>query len=106
MDRLFTGDQVLASDAKEIKESVRGRDMVARFGGEESAVLIRDTPRSGCKIVAENIRSNIEIKNIQAGVLNISETASLGGAWYRENESIEALIDRAHRSLYSSKGNG
>ena len=105
------GDQVLASVAKEIKESVRGRDMVARFGGEEFAVLVRDTPRSGCKIVAENIRINIESKAIElsnspSSDTHLSVTASVGGAFYRDNESIEDFIDRADRSLYSSKENG
>jgi len=105
------GDQVLASVAQEIKESVRGRDMVARFGGEEFAVLVRDTPRSGCKIVAENIRANIEAKAIQlsnspAGDTLLVVTASVGGAFYRDKETIEDFLDRADRSLYASKENG
>jgi len=107
----LAGDQVLAAIAQEIRASIRGRDMVARFGGEEFAVLIRDTPRSGCKVVAENIRSNIEqcsvdLINEEGKALTLSVTASVGGAWLRIKESTEEFIARADRNLYSSKENG
>jgi diguanylate cyclase len=107
----LVGDHVLRAVAREIKACVRGRDMVARFGGEEFAVLLRDTPRSGCKAVAEHVRAGIErlmIKvpeDLLADEL-VAVTASLGGAWYREEETSEALVDRADRVLYLSKQDG
>ncbi len=52
-----TGDHALRIVAQEIKAILKGRDLVARHGGEEFAVLLRDTPRSGCMAVAENIRA-------------------------------------------------
>ncbi len=107
----LVGDQVLRSVAQEVKACVRGRDMVARFGGEEFAVLLRDTPRSGCKAVAEHVRAGIERLMIKMpeDLLKdelIAVTASVGGAWYREDESPEAFIDRADRALYLSKQEG
>lgn len=107
----LAGDQVLKAVAERIRESVRGRDMVARFGGEEFAVLLRDTPRTGCKAVAENVRSSIENAPVElAAELGVAEplavTASLGGAWLRDDEAIEAFIDRADQALYRSKEGG
>ena len=105
------GDRALRTVAQEIKAIVRGRDLVARYGGEEFAVLLRDTPRSGCMAVAENIRAGIERTQISllgdAGTgKSLSVTASLGGAWLRAQEAVEAFVDRADRALYQSKRNG
>lgn len=107
----LAGDHVLQTVAQEIKASVRGRDLVSRYGGEEFAVLLRDTPRSGCQAVAENVRANIEQAIIslpeELGIDQpIQVTISIGGAWFREQEATEALVDRADRALYLSKENG
>ena len=107
----LVGDQVLRAVAHEVKACVRGRDLVARFGGEELAVLLRDTPRSGCKSVAQHIRAGIERMNIKLpeDLLKdelIAVTVSVGGAWYREEESSESLVDRTDRALYLSKQDG
>jgi len=107
----LVGDHVLCAVAQEIKACVRGRDMVVRYGGEEFAVLLRDTPHSGCRAVAEHVRAGIErlmIKlpdDLLADAL-IAVTASIGGAWYREEEPGEASIDRADRALYLAKKEG
>ncbi len=51
------GDEVLKFVARKIKEMVKGRDSLARFGGEEFAVLLPQTPLAGAAHVAETIRS-------------------------------------------------
>lgn len=107
----LVGDHVLKVVAHEIKACVRGRDMVTRYGGEEFAVLLRDTPRSGCKAVGEHIRASIEGKTINlpeellANKL-LAVTVSVGAALFREQETPEAFIDRADRALYLSKEHG
>lgn len=105
------GDYVLQVVAQEIRASVRGRDVVARYGGEEFAVLLRDTPRSGCQAVAENVRLHvgralIELPPELGFEQPVMVTVSVGGACYREGESSESLVDRADRALYESKQNG
>lgn len=107
----LAGDHVLQHVAQEIKASVRGRDIVARYGGEEFAVLLRDTPRSGCSAVAENVRATIERGAIHLPPEFGSEqallvTVSIGVAWLREQEPTEAFVDRADRALYESKEAG
>jgi diguanylate cyclase len=107
----LAGDHVLRHVAREIKASVRGRDIVARYGGEEYAVLLRDTPRSGCSAVAENVRATIERGEIHlppefGSEQALSVTVSIGVAWLREQEPIEAFVARADRALYASKEAG
>ena len=105
------GDHVLTAVAGKIRESVRGADVVARYGGEEFAILLRDTPRSGCFAVAENVRLQISAMRItlpeELGFPEpVMVTVSLGGALYREHETLESLVDRSDRALYQSKENG
>ncbi|MDJ0739895.1 MAG: diguanylate cyclase [Gammaproteobacteria bacterium] len=107
----LAGDHVLQAVANEIRASVRGRDVVARYGGEEFAILLRDTARSGCMAVAENVRLHVARSTIQLppelGVAEpIAVTVSIGGAWFRDGELTEALVDRADRALYRSKEGG
>ena len=107
----LAGDHVLQSVAHKIKQSVRGRDIVARYGGEEFAILLRDTPRSGCVAVAENVRLHVARTSIELPAdlgyeQPVEVTVSLGGAWYREDEAAEALVERSDKALYLSKENG
>lgn len=90
---------------------MRGRDIVARYGGDEFAILLRDTPRSGCMAVAENVglhvaRTAIELPADLGYDQPAEVTVSLGGAWYREQEAAEALVERSDKALYRSKENG
>ena len=107
----LAGDHVLHAVARQIKSAVRGRDLVARYGGEEFAVLLRDTPRSGCQAVAENVRQQVSYSKIELPEelgfdQKLAVTVSVGGAWYRDQESPQTLVDRADRALYQSKENG
>lgn len=107
----LAGDHVLQTVAHQVKAAIRGRDIVARYGGEEFAILLRDTPHSGCMAVAENVRLHIAQTVIQLPEelgfdQPVEVTVSLGGAWHREQEPAESFVDRADRALYLSKENG
>ena len=107
----LAGDHVLKIVAEGIRDSVGEHGLVARYGGEEFAVLVRNTPRSDCEMVAEGIRRCIQSHAIQCpselGLEQpISVTVSVGGAWYRSGESIEAFVDRSDSALYQSKQGG
>ena len=54
------GDKVIQFVGNTMKQCVKGRDLVARFGGEEFAVLLSDTPVDGARALAESIRQTIE----------------------------------------------
>jgi diguanylate cyclase len=99
------GDEVIKFVAQKMKELVRGKDIVARFGGEEFSLLLSQTSLSGASAVAENIRSYFsasKLKTSQGKVLG-NITVSVGAACYRHNEPLEDFINRADRALYNAK---
>lgn len=105
----LTGDYVLKFVVKKIREMVKGRDFLARFGGEEFAVILPQTPLAGARIVGENIRSffsEATLKEI-ATLKNLGKiTVSIGVACLRTGESPEIFINRCDRALYSAKNTG
>jgi diguanylate cyclase len=103
------GDEVLKFVAKRVKEIVRGRDFFARFGGEEFAVLLPQTPLPGAKVAAENIRkffAEATMKTVAESLKLGTITVSIGVACYRRDESFEELIKRSDQALYYAKNAG
>jgi diguanylate cyclase len=103
------GDEVLKFMARKTKEIVRGRDYLARFGGEEFAVILPHTPLSGAEVVAESIRkffAQATLKSVATAKRLGSMTVSIGVASYRPGEPLEHLINRSDLALYSAKNTG
>lgn len=104
------GDEVLKIVAHELMNSVKGSDVVTRYGGEEFAVLLPNTPLPGAMTVAENLRKSIASKELTRrdtqenfGVL----TVSIGAAQYRAGkDKVPPFIKRADDALYRSKKGG
>ena len=53
------GDRLIRKVADELTRSVRGDDVVARFGGDEFAILVRKTTINGAQSAAETILANM-----------------------------------------------
>ena len=103
------GDEVLKIVARNVKEIVRGRDFLARFGGEEFVVILSQTPLSGAKTVAENIRNffnQTKLKVVSTSKDLGKVTVSIGAAIYRYDEPIKEFIDRSDQALYFAKNTG
>ncbi len=105
----LVGDQVLKVVASSLKNTVKGRDLVARHGGEEFAILLLNTSLTNVSKLAETIRLDIASKRIQRkdtrqplGVI----TMSFGIARYVASEGAESFMQRVDRALYMSKRNG
>lgn len=103
------GDNVIRAIAGALKSKIKGQDSVARWGGEEFAVLLPETTKSGARAVAEQIRRSIERGKIHR--LGTHEqiggiTISIGVAAYTSGGSIVELLDQADQALYLSKEQG
>lgn len=105
----IVGDQVLRVVANSLKKAVKARDLVARYNGEEFAILLPNTSLTNAKNIAETMRSEIASKRIQRrdsreplGTI----TMSFGVARYYQNEGAESFLQRTDRALYISKRNG
>lgn len=104
------GDEVLKIVARTLTDTLKGRDVVARFGGEEFVVFLPDTPIEGAEKVAEMIRAGIAGKGLKrrdTGETFGSITVSIGVArFHHDGDTLLTLIKRADDALYSSKHNG
>ena len=105
----IVGDEVLRFIAGKMKAVIKGRDIISRYGGEEFAIILPNTPLSGALHIAEEVRKTISTAKLtrKASQQVLDQvTVSIGVAWYRPNDSLEDLIHRADRALYHAKHTG
>jgi len=101
------GDQVLKLVAKVICENVhRHKALVARTGGEEFAIIVRDITRSEAVSLAERVRVAIgasSIVNRSSGENYGSVTMSSGICMAADSDGPDDLYRKADEALYESK---
>ena len=102
------GDAVLREVGALLKRSVRGSDIVCRYGGEEFALLMPDATLESAQRRAEEIRAAIrrlepQFQGKSAGSLSTSVGVALFPNHAGETESLLAKADEA---LYRAKGEG
>jgi two-component system, cell cycle response regulator len=106
-----TGDLVLAAVGSVLKGQFRKIDVVARWGGEEFVVALSGADAEGGYVSAERLRQTIEAMEVerapgpgQQGLVSV--TVSIGVASHRMAESLDSVVDRADRAMYSAKSTG
>jgi len=102
------GNQALVHIAGLMRQTVRRLDIPCRYGGEEFAIILPNTPLAAAIPVAERLRAVIEETPLQLEQQALSLTASLGlGAYLLGEEiGIEELVQRADHYLYQAKQEG
>jgi diguanylate cyclase (GGDEF)-like protein len=98
------GDNALRLLAECFRQELRAVDTAARFGGDEFALILPGADPDGALIVAERVRSKIELILIPGfGPLS----ASLGIATYPLHCNARTeLVQHADAALYSAKRAG
>ncbi|MFC1601419.1 diguanylate cyclase [Candidatus Sumerlaeota bacterium] len=104
----ITGDTVLTEIGKAIKTHFRETDIPCRYGGEEFAILLPDTPPADARLVAERLREAVAGSEIHHDSLSLRITISAGIASLADipMPSSEGLVKAADRALYQAKAAG
>lgn len=103
------GDIVLENFAARLKHTVRSKDAVGRYGGEEFLVILEGCDADDLAIRAEHMRRNIAEKPFSTTGPPLDVTTSIGGATMRPGDplpSVESLISQADVLLYRAKAEG
>lgn len=102
------GDAVLKKVAKMMKKNVRSSDLVARYGGEEMAIILTNTGFEEAVITANKICKAVAEKPFRlTDKLEVNVTISLGVSTYPDHGATSAdMIEVADKGLYDAKRNG
>lgn len=103
------GDNLLKSLAMLLSGSLREKDMLFRFGGEEFVILFPDTGKEDAAMVAERIRQKVEEFNFpyQGNQPNGNLTVSIGVAFCPDDGvNKDELLGIADTRLYKAKSGG
>ncbi len=104
----LTGDEMLRTFARLIASGVRRGDIVARYGGDEFAILLPHTTPEATRALCERLRRRIETYQFQVGEQVEQIGASFGVAGFDplvDSEGAE-IVRRADEALYKAKTGG
>lgn len=100
------GDLVLKKIAEIFKEEMQGKNMAARWGGEEFLLLFPECNGDEAYIIIEQIRHRIKETQMQKNDLKISVTMTFGLAEYDYFNGLGATLQEADEKLYIGKEKG
>ncbi len=106
------GDAVLIAVVEQMQHSIRGVDVLGRWGGEEFVVLLPHANEEAAWMVAERVRSSVartkwpfaHLRDFGGEVPQI--TVSIGAATFDRVEDLASLLRRADEYLYAAKDRG
>lgn len=98
------GDRLLKEIGKVLKRTIRSTDQAFRYGGDEFAILLPNTPIDAATQVADRVRRQVAA-NVKAGRITI--TVSLGLAnWPADGFAADEIVAAADGALYRAKREG
>ncbi len=99
------GDQALIRVSAALRDAVRSRDIVARFGGEEFMILLNNVDVEEARLIAEQIRQKVydlKIPHMFNESVATNVTISIGIAPFTDSD-IDAALSLADVALYEAK---
>lgn len=102
----LAGDKVLRIIANELKKRLRKTDFIARFGGEEYALLLPDTPLAEGAKLLDTLRLSIEACPFHFKGEPVTITFSAGIGKITTDESMDDAFERVDQALYAAKAAG
>lgn len=97
------GSAAIQHVANALRRVVRGSDCIARFGGDEFVVILKDADRAGAQIVTNRLREVIAEEEFVAAP-DHELSVSIGVALFEEDGfTSEELLEVADRGMYADK---
>ena len=100
------GDKVLIGISGHLQKTLRKEDLLARFGGDEFIILLEHDDMKKAKNMAERLRAYINQYDMTIGSENFHFSVSMGLVAVEPDESVNEILARADRAMYSAKQNG
>lgn len=101
------GDVILTGIANRLLAITRSSDLVARYGGDEFAVVLPNTDGSGARVLGEKVRADIEQVSFLKGRKGPKVTISVGCANFNmEDLNPETILRDAKLALQRAKSEG
>lgn len=100
------GDLVLKRISEVFREEMQGKNMVARWGGEEFLLLFPDCNGDDACIKLEKIRRHIKETKIEKENFSVSITMTFGVAEYNFSDELDVTLKEADQKLYIGKEKG
>lgn len=101
------GDIALQKFVQSVKANLREQDIFARTGGDEFRLLLPGTPQNGAVLLAERIRSEVNLVKVGAPSNGITLSVSIGVcSSLPDDKGIDDIVRRADVALYQAKAAG
>ena len=99
------GDIAIKELVRLITENIKGSDVVARFGGEEFCVLLKNIDKSSAVEIFVRLRLKVANNVININNNKIQYTISTG-LTFNCDEGVEEMLNQADMALYNAKNSG
>ncbi len=100
------GDEALSQIANMIKKELRKPDVVARYGGDEFAVIVHAPIEEAVKVAERLLKRVNEQEVVIKGKIRFNPSMSIGVAEVCVGDTPKTLIERADMALYLAKREG
>lgn len=99
------GDKVIQKLAEVLKDNTKGSDMIARFGGEEFCIFLKDVTKEQAVEFFVRLRLKIAQSPLITPEKKVAFTVSIGVA-FSDEENLDEILNQADMALYQAKKNG